>query len=175
MEIPSFSPPTKRGKNIFITGASGFLGAHLLAQLLGSTGLQIYCLVRCADVQSGKDKLFKVLSRYSLDSIAQYMMEKDFVTIVPGDLSQPFFGLKEDYFTSLAHQIGTIFHVAARVNHVEPYSKLRFVTRFLCRFIFVDKLMLWARMKQFDLLSWREQIWYMFPLFPYWTHKMKCR
>ena len=58
---------------LFLTGATGFLGAFLLHELLEQTQADIYCLVRAADAESGKKtvarklgSLFTVESRFKL-------------------------------------------------------------------------------------------------------------
>ncbi|HEU0054865.1 MAG TPA: SDR family oxidoreductase, partial [Longimicrobium sp.] len=39
------------GVRVLLTGATGFIGAYLLAQLLATTRASVHCLVRCADPQ----------------------------------------------------------------------------------------------------------------------------
>jgi FlaA1/EpsC-like NDP-sugar epimerase len=51
---------------ILLTGATGFLGAHLLDELLRQTTANIYCLVRSSDTQFGQERLKKALQFYSL-------------------------------------------------------------------------------------------------------------
>ncbi|QIG99700.1 MULTISPECIES: SDR family oxidoreductase [Bradyrhizobium] len=43
------SRPSTSPRAILLTGASGFLGAFLLRELLGQTDAKIYCLVRAGD------------------------------------------------------------------------------------------------------------------------------
>jgi hypothetical protein len=59
----SFNPePTA----IFLTGATGFLGAFLLQELLQQTQAEIYCLVRATDNNSAWIKLQKNLEYYGI-------------------------------------------------------------------------------------------------------------
>ncbi|MBZ8182539.1 thioester reductase domain-containing protein [Oscillatoria salina] len=108
-------------KAIFLTGSTGFLGAYLLAELLKTTTADIYCLLRCRDAKSGKQRLTNHLQFYSL------WQEKFAERLIPviGDLSQPLLGLKEDKFNQLAAQIEIIYHNGAQVNSVCPYSTLK--------------------------------------------------
>ncbi len=108
-------------QNILLTGATGFLGAFLLDQLLRSTQANIYCLVRCANLEVGRDKLHRNLERYSLDDAAQ----SDRIMPLLGDLAKPLFGLTELQFYKLAGQIDSIYHSGAFVNLIYPYSALR--------------------------------------------------
>lgn len=108
-------------KAILLTGATGFLGAFLLAELLEQTAATIYCLVRSPDVESGFDKIETSLKSYLVWDEAY----RDRVVPVVGDLSQPHLGLDESQFQSLAGTIDRIYHNGARVHHASPYRQLR--------------------------------------------------
>jgi amino acid adenylation domain-containing protein/thioester reductase-like protein len=108
-------------QNILLTGATGFLGAFLLDELLQSTQANIYCLVRCANLEVGREKLQRNLKRYALHEAAQ----SDRVIPLLGDLAKPLFGLTELQFHKLASQIDLIYHNGAFVNLIYPYAALR--------------------------------------------------
>lgn len=108
-------------KRIFLTGATGFLGAFLLNDLLKQTSANIYCLVRVASLEEGKQKIYNNLTRYQLS-------DRTFdsrVIPVLGDLSKPFFGLHEQQFQHLAGIVDVIYHAGASVNLIYPYTALR--------------------------------------------------
>ena len=51
------APPAKvtpDPANILLTGATGFLGAFLLHDLLNQTKGQVHCLIRCSDEDQGR-------------------------------------------------------------------------------------------------------------------------
>ncbi len=106
---------------VLLTGATGFLGAHLLNELLTRTGAQVVCLVRSTAEQNPLDRIVASLVRFRLptDSVAER------VRAVRGDLSQPDLGLTPADFDFLAANIDAIYHNGARVNHVDPYERLR--------------------------------------------------
>ncbi|MGI8503612.1 MAG: thioester reductase domain-containing protein [Hassallia sp.] len=108
-------------ERIFLTGGTGFLGAFLIEELLQQTQATIYCLVRAANVEEGKNKLIKNLQQYALWD------EKFNSRIIPvvGDLSQPLLGIGAEQFQMLATNIDTIYHSAALLNYVYPYSALK--------------------------------------------------
>ncbi|MGC1396002.1 MAG: thioester reductase domain-containing protein, partial [Coleofasciculaceae cyanobacterium] len=110
-------------QQIFLTGATGFLGAFLLQDLLQETTATIYCLVRAANLEDAKQKLRKNLKLYLLPDLT---LDKR-VVIVLGDLGQPRFGLSEQQFSELATSVDLIYHNGAFVNLIYPYSALRSV------------------------------------------------
>ncbi|MCG6135477.1 MAG: non-ribosomal peptide synthase/polyketide synthase [Nostoc sp. LLA-1] len=113
--------PISEPAAIFLTGATGFVGAFLLAELLQQTQADIYCLVRAANFTAGKQKLEENLKAYLL-------WEESFNSrIIPvlGDLSQPLFGLCDEQFHLMALKIDSIYHNGALVNHVYPYALLK--------------------------------------------------
>ncbi|MCX7594875.1 MAG: amino acid adenylation domain-containing protein, partial [Fischerella sp.] len=112
---------TTEPANIFLTGATGFLGAFLLDELLQKTQADVYCLVRAANAEEGKNKLCKNLEIYSL---ANEHFSSRIIPVV-GDLSQPLFGLSEENFLILANKIDVIYHNGALVNFVYPYEQLK--------------------------------------------------
>ncbi len=113
--------PVVDPERIFLTGGTGFLGAFLIEELLQQTQATIYCLVRAANVEEGKNKLIKNLQQYALWD------EKFNSRIIPvvGDLSQPLLGIGAEQFQMLATNIDSIYHSAALLNYVYPYSALK--------------------------------------------------
>ena len=106
---------------IFLTGATGLLGAHLLYGLLTSTNADIYCLIRAEDASTGSERLQTQLKTYNL-------WQEDFagrIVAVVGDLSQPFLGMGKEQFQDLGQKIDVIYHNGAWVNYACPYETLR--------------------------------------------------
>ncbi|KAK5455171.1 hypothetical protein LTS15_005891 [Exophiala xenobiotica] len=115
-----------KAETVLLTGATGFLGAFLLNDLLESTSAQIICLVRCND-PSDEDKPGGIarIRRNMLDLglWSDSIMER--VEILPGNLSRKRFGLSHETFDELASRVQVIIHAAATVNLVYPYAALR--------------------------------------------------
>jgi amino acid adenylation domain-containing protein/thioester reductase-like protein len=117
----SFTGTVDNPSHIFLTGATGFLGAFLLQELLQQTQAEIYCLVRASDMAEGRQKIEANLQRYML-----WKGELN-PRVIPvlGDLSQPSLGLSQEKFRALASTLDLIYHCGAFVNLVYPYSALR--------------------------------------------------
>jgi myxalamid-type nonribosomal peptide synthetase MxaA len=107
--------------SILLTGATGFLGAFLLDELLQKTIADIYCLVRSAHAKEGKNKLRQNMEMYSLWN--EHLSSR--IIPVVGDLSQPFFGLSQEKFMLLANSIDVIYHNGAFVNFIHPYEQMK--------------------------------------------------
>jgi thioester reductase-like protein len=106
--------------SVLLTGATGFLGAFLLAELLDRTAARVACLVRCPQPAAGRDRLAAVLRRYGLDGVDLARIE-----VVPGDLSAPRFGLSAADYDALAARVDAVYHSGARVSFLEPYRLIR--------------------------------------------------
>jgi amino acid adenylation domain-containing protein/thioester reductase-like protein len=111
---------------VFLTGATGYLGAFLLADLLESTSARILCLVRFDDPSqddssSGVARIRKNLLDLGLwhDSIL------DRIEAVPGNLAQKRLGLAPDTYKELVASVQVIVHAGATVNLVYPYAALQ--------------------------------------------------
>src|SRR5690348_15202180 len=84
----------------FVTGATGFIGRFLLAQLLEREGT-IYALCRAGSM----DKLDELKARLGDDD--------DRIVPVAGDLSRERLGVKQEDVERLDGQIEHFFHLAA--------------------------------------------------------------
>ncbi|WP_338774476.1 amino acid adenylation domain-containing protein [Nocardia vulneris] len=115
--------PSHRGgaRDVLLTGATGFVGAYLLRELLDRTDAVVWCLVRAENAGAGRARIQEALARYELWDDA---LETRIVP-VPGDLAQPAFGLSDTEHAWLADRIDVIYHNGARVNHLEHYARLR--------------------------------------------------
>ncbi|MFJ4681200.1 amino acid adenylation domain-containing protein [Kitasatospora sp. NPDC088783] len=112
--VPSSARP-------LLTGASGFLGAFLLRDLIEATGGPVDCLVRAEDERDGALRLERNLRRYGLWQ-ERY---RELVRPVPGDLAAPGLGLDPGARAALLRRLGPIVHNGARVNFAAGYRELR--------------------------------------------------
>lgn len=108
--------------NVFLTGATGFLGIHLLYEILSTTEAKVYCLVREANITLATNKIIDLLKKHYLWNL-QFI---DRIIPVIGELDRPNLGLSAEKYQDLSQKIDTIYHSGALLNFVYPYSfKLR--------------------------------------------------
>lgn len=93
----------KKNNTVLITGATGFLGPHIIKELQ-KYEINIICLVRSLD------RFNKACDYYGVDSSN--------ITTVVGDVIKHHFGLSDDDYIHLCKKTDAVFHVAATVNHV---------------------------------------------------------
>lgn len=115
------SPRPLEPAEVFLTGATGFVGAFLLAELVESTSARIHCLVRAPDATTGRSRIRQNLSSYGLAEQAG----SDRVVPVPGDLAAPQMGLSDEAFAALADAVDSVYHAAALLNFVHPYEAFK--------------------------------------------------
>jgi len=119
-ETPAAEYPIEP-RQVFLTGATGFLGAFLLHRLLRRTDANVYCLVRCADVEDGSRRIERNLAAY----VPGGDHPRSRIIPIVGDLSQPLLGLSPEQFDILAMKTDAIYHNGAAVNWLSSYSRLK--------------------------------------------------
>jgi thioester reductase-like protein len=104
-----------------LTGATGFIGAYLLRDLIETTGSPVECLVRARDADSAALRIQAALEHYGLWD------ERYRPLIVPlaGDLAAPDLGLAPDERAALRSRLGAVYHNGAHVNFARTYRQLR--------------------------------------------------
>ncbi|XP_052077190.1 uncharacterized protein LOC127715191 [Mytilus californianus] len=116
---------------VLLTGATGFLGAFLLREILLQTKCMIKCLVRELPDTTPNERLEKSLQQFGVlpsngkpseqQTLIQSMYAKR-VEIIKGDVALINMGMNEDDYTYLCTDIDFIIHAAAYVNLVYPYE-----------------------------------------------------
>jgi amino acid adenylation domain-containing protein/thioester reductase-like protein len=111
----------REARSVFLTGATGFLGAFLLHELLSTTEAKVHCLVRPRGDAPPLEAVEANLRGYGI-------WRPDWaerIVSVAGDLGEPLFGMGEGDFGALAREVEVVIHAGAVVNLVYPYSALR--------------------------------------------------
>lgn len=114
-------PPAADPEAVLVTGATGFLGAHLVADWLDASNARLHCLVRATSPEAALARVRDNLARYGLwhDRYADRLVG------VPGDLGEPGLGLSRYDFDALADGVDAVVHNGGVVNFLKPYELLR--------------------------------------------------
>lgn len=100
---------------IFLTGATGYVGAHVAALLLENHNDQLNLLVRAKSAPEAEQRLWKSMQLH-LDFPRFHEFLKTRVNIFRGDLTNKYFGLPEEDYRRLAKTTDSIIHCAASLN-----------------------------------------------------------
>lgn len=117
-DVPEPLPP----RRILLTGATGFLGSHMLLDLLRHSDAHVYCLVRAADQEAAVARLGAQLRSYALPWSNEIRRR---VTVLPGDIRRPRLGLTDEQWTGLTLELDSVVGVAAAVDFLRGYQSLR--------------------------------------------------
>ena len=107
---------------IFLTGSTGYIGAHVAANLLES-GASVNLLVRARDPREAELRLWRAFQLH-LDFPHFYEYLQTRVRIFRGDLTSEYFGLPRDDYDRLIHTTDSIIHCAASLNRKSEKSCL---------------------------------------------------
>ncbi len=108
---------------IFLTGSTGYIGAHVVAGLLENHKDPLNLLVRAKDQREAEERLWRSLQLH-LDFPRFYNFLKSRVTVFRGDLTDPHFGLNPDDYRRLVETTDSVIHVAASLNRKSEKSCL---------------------------------------------------
>jgi thioester reductase-like protein len=108
---------------IFLTGSTGYIGAHVAANLLGEHGASLNVLVRARDPHEAEERLWHALQLH-LDFPHFYEYLQTRIRIFRGDLTGAQFGLERDDYDRLIHTTDSVIHCAASLNRKSEKSCL---------------------------------------------------
>ncbi|PZC70618.1 hypothetical protein B5X24_HaOG215449 [Helicoverpa armigera] len=112
-----------KGKTIFISGGSGFMGKVLVEKLLYSCPDldRIYLLLRNKKGVKSEDRLAQLLSSLCFDRLRRERPSfASKVFVIAGDVLEVGLGLSEEDRTLLVNRVNIVFHVAASVRFDDP-------------------------------------------------------
>ncbi len=100
---------------IFLTGSTGYIGAHVAANLLSDHSDPLNLLVRARRDQEARERLWHSLQLH-MDFSRFESFLNDRIDIFRGDLTAPKFGLDDDDYRRLVRSTDSIIHCAASLN-----------------------------------------------------------
>lgn len=115
---------------ILFTGATGFLGSRLLVELLSfdDSYKTIYAIVRTGSKEAAQARILATASKYlTRDAQAklQAAIKDNRIIPMPGDVSKINLGLDKEVYERFAIEVDQVVHLAAMVNMVLPFEKLK--------------------------------------------------
>ena len=116
---PAFGGAAK--DEVLVTGGTGMVGSHLIANLIKKTKGRLYCLVRNRGQVPGPERLARQLQAVGVNEADI----NDRVVPLEGNVARPDLGLPPETLNQLAEDVGTIYHNAAELNFLRPYEKLK--------------------------------------------------
>ena len=99
--------------NVLLTGATGYLGIHILRELIDSDANQIYCLVRGKSQEAAESRLRTLLYYYFADAFKHLFGQR--LHVILGDVTS-------DFGEGL--QVDTVFNCAAIVKHFSEGTEI---------------------------------------------------
>ncbi len=105
---------------VLLTGATGFLGVHILEQLILKTDAIIYCHIRASSQEYALKKLADNYDKFGITGLNKNPRIK----VVCGDLAKPRLGLNDSDYKMICDHVDVIYHNGAQVNHIYDYTYL---------------------------------------------------
>ena len=108
---------------IFLTGATGYIGAHVASNLLQQHDATLNLLVRGRDAHDAELRLWRAMQLHlPFPRFYEYVQAK--IRLFIGDLTSPQFGLNQDDYDRLVHTTDSVLHCAASLNRKSEKSCL---------------------------------------------------
>ena len=100
---------------IFLTGSTGYIGAHAAAGLLERHGDRLNLLVRAKDEHEAEVRLWKSMQlHFPFPQFHEYLRTR--ISIFRGDLTDSRFGLPAEEYARLVQSTDSVIHCAASLN-----------------------------------------------------------
>lgn len=107
-------------KNVTLFGATGFLGIHILYELLVDTNSVIYCVIRRKDNVNPISRLKNKFAFYFPNlNLTKYW---DRIKVIDGNILDEDFGLASDLYNELGNKSDCVIDTAALVKHYGDYE-----------------------------------------------------
>jgi thioester reductase-like protein len=108
---------------IFLTGCTGYIGAHVAANLLADSSAELNLLVRARDAQEANERLWRALQLHmDFPRFDEFLHSR--IHVFRGDITEQRFGLDEAAYRDLARSTDSVIHCAASLNRKSEKSCL---------------------------------------------------
>lgn len=110
-------------RNVLITGATGFLGSHLLKELLDDSDVTPLVLSRGKRGVAAADRVAGVLAYFYGTDDCQEALSR--IRVIEGEVDSPCLGLGKERYRSLVGEVEEIYHSAAIAEFRIPLDRIR--------------------------------------------------
>jgi long-chain acyl-CoA synthetase len=108
---------------IFLTGSTGYIGAHVLANLLENSSENVNLLVRARDTNEARERLWRAIQIHIDFPRFRDLLDRR-IAFFRGDLTGAKFGLENDDYHRLVKTTDSVVHCAASLNRKSEKSCL---------------------------------------------------
>ncbi|THF85587.1 NAD-dependent epimerase/dehydratase family protein [Deinococcus sp. KSM4-11] len=115
--------PPQQWREVLLTGATGYFGAHLLAELLARTDWTVHLLVRADTPEAGLARVRAAHDQFCAGRPQVWDAAR--LRVHTGDLTAAHFGLDDRTYGQLSGTLDAIFHAGASVNFAYAYATLK--------------------------------------------------
>lgn len=109
-------------RHILLTGGTGFLGAHLLSELLANTKATLYLPVRGANQEEAEERFRRKIVFYFGENFFKAHNER--FVVMRADLGKERLGIDDAQYEKLCDTVDAVLHPAANVKHHGLYEEL---------------------------------------------------
>lgn len=113
---PTSQTQASQHLTVFLTGATGFLGAYILKDFLSRPQIKVKVHVRAANKAAGLDRIKETCQAYGIWN-EEWPSR---LSCVVGDLQKPKLGLDFDTWKKIANEVDVVVHNGAKVHWVLP-------------------------------------------------------
>jgi thioester reductase-like protein len=116
--------PVKEIKRIVVTGATGFVGRHFVADLLKCSSVSIetiYCPVRASDDDTALQRLVEAMEEAGTWNDSHYPR----LCVFKGDLQDEYLGTSSDLYEEMVHSVDAVYHFASNLNLAATFEEMR--------------------------------------------------
>lgn len=113
--------PAGERKHVLLLGGNGFVGVHLLRDLLTDDRVEkVYAIIRPKGTNSALSRLERQARKYKLT-----LSETDKLVVLDGSYLEPSMGLDPEVYDSLMSEVDIVFDAAGATTHEYPYARYR--------------------------------------------------
>ncbi len=95
---------------IFLTGSTGYIGAHVASNLLADHSDSLNLLARARDAEEARERLWRSLQLHmDFPRFERFLGER--IRIFRGDITNPHFGLADDEYGALVRNTDSGFRL----------------------------------------------------------------